>query len=70
MFKGAIKTPDDLGKILVEKCSDDTHLEISCAGNMNQSWSYSFSEGRTISDELENIIDLFSILMNLFSLSK
>ena len=60
MFKGAIKTLEDLRKILVEKCRDDTHLEIGCAGNMNRSWSYSFSEGRTISGELENIIDLFS----------
>ena len=60
MFKGAIKTLGDLRKILVEKCSDDTHLEIACAGNMNRSWSYYFSEGRKISDEIENIIDLFS----------
>ena len=60
MFKGAIKTLDDLRNILVEKCGDDTHLEITCAGNMNRSWSYSFSEGRKIFDEVENIIDLFS----------
>jgi hypothetical protein len=57
-YKGKFKSEQEL-RIMLEKSGNDTHLEIRCAGNMNRSWLYSFSDGRTISDEIENIIGIF-----------